>query len=51
MFRNVTLKCLTEVAGISASHYSEMFIALFTQTMQQLEQVSFKQHFSKLNLI
>ncbi|RWS29223.1 Exportin-1-like protein, partial [Leptotrombidium deliense] len=40
IFRNVTLKCLTEIAGINAlSHYDDMFVALFTQTMQQLEQM------------
>ncbi|XP_013774105.1 exportin-1-like [Limulus polyphemus] len=39
MFRNVTLKCLTEIAGVNASHYSEMFVLLFTQTMAQLEQM------------
>jgi exportin, putative len=40
MFRNITLKCLTEIAGIQATHYQDMFIALFTQTGQQLEHVS-----------
>ncbi|XP_054715848.1 exportin-1-like [Uloborus diversus] len=39
MFRNVTLKCLTEIAGVRASHYNEMFVVLFTQTMAQLEQM------------
>ncbi|CAL1266809.1 unnamed protein product [Larinioides sclopetarius] len=39
MFRNVTLKCLTEIAGVSAGHYNEMFVLLFTQTMEQLEQM------------
>lgn len=37
MFRNVTLKCLTEVAGVTVSNYDEMFVNLFVQTMQQLE--------------
>ncbi|KAH1003247.1 hypothetical protein HUJ05_011179 [Dendroctonus ponderosae] len=37
MFRNVTLKCLTEIAGVSATNYEDMFLALFTQTMGQLE--------------
>lgn len=36
MFRNVTLKCLTEIAAVTVSHYDEMFISLFTQTMTQL---------------
>lgn len=40
MFRNVTLKCLNEVAGVSGANYDDMFIALFTQTMGQLELVS-----------
>lgn len=39
MFRNVTLKCLNEIAGVNACHYDEMFIILFTQTMAQLEQM------------
>ncbi|XP_076306082.1 LOW QUALITY PROTEIN: exportin-1-like [Tachypleus tridentatus] len=39
MFRNVTLKCLTEIAGVNASHYSDTFILLFKQTMNQLEQM------------
>ncbi|XP_035225153.1 exportin-1-like, partial [Stegodyphus dumicola] len=39
MFRNVTLKCLTEIAGVSAPHYNDVFIMLFTQTMGQLEQM------------
>ncbi|CAH0555182.1 unnamed protein product [Brassicogethes aeneus] len=37
MFRNVTLKCLTEIAGVTVSNYDEMFVQLFTQTMSQLE--------------
>ncbi|XP_028137318.1 exportin-1 [Diabrotica virgifera virgifera] len=37
MFRNVTLKCLTEIAGVTVSNYDDMFGALFTQTMAQLE--------------
>ncbi|XP_075225600.1 exportin-1 emb [Lycorma delicatula] len=37
MFRNVTLKCLTEIAGVTVTNYDEMFITLFTQTMNQLE--------------
>lgn len=39
IFRNVTLKALTEIAGITTTGYDDMLIALFTQTMQQLEQV------------
>ncbi|KAK8764264.1 hypothetical protein V5799_033127 [Amblyomma americanum] len=37
LFRNVTLKCLTEISGVNASHYDEMFVLLFTQTMAQLD--------------
>jgi len=39
MFRNVTLKCLTDIAAVTVPHYDETFVALFTQTMQQLEQM------------
>ena len=39
MFRNVTLKCLTDIAAVTVPHYDEIFVQLFTQTMQQLEQV------------
>lgn len=37
MFRNVSMKCLTEIAGVTVTHYDEKFIALFNETMQQLE--------------
>lgn len=37
MFRNVTLKCLSDIAAVKVPHYDEIFVALFTQTMQQLE--------------
>ncbi|XP_050304352.1 exportin-1 [Anthonomus grandis grandis] len=37
MFRNVTLKCLTEIAGVTVSNYDEQFLNLFNQTMTQLE--------------
>nr|MBE5725623.1 embargoed [Cucujiformia] len=36
MFRNVTLKCLTEIAGVKVSNYDEVFVNLFTYSMQQL---------------
>lgn len=39
MFRNVTLKCLTEIAGVSVNQYEEQFVSLFTLTMCQLKQV------------
>ncbi|KAJ8917645.1 hypothetical protein NQ315_005092 [Exocentrus adspersus] len=37
LFRNVTLKCLTEIAGVTVSNYDDMFVNLFCQTMVQLE--------------
>uniref|UniRef100_H2YXR2 Exportin-1 n=1 Tax=Ciona savignyi TaxID=51511 RepID=H2YXR2_CIOSA len=40
MFRNVTLKCITEIAGVSvAGKYDEQFLKLFSHTMQQLKQM------------
>ncbi|XP_065832637.1 exportin-1-like [Oscarella lobularis] len=39
VFRNVTLSCLTEIAGIEASQYSEQFVLLFSLTMAQLKQI------------
>lgn len=41
LFRNATLKCLTEIAGVTVTNYDEMFVQLYTQTMGQLELVSF----------
>nr|CAG4640611.1 EOG090X00LI [Eulimnadia texana] len=38
LFRNVTLKCLTEIAGLSTlPQYDEAFVVLFRSTMGQLE--------------
>uniref|UniRef100_A0A8C6ME46 Exportin-1 n=1 Tax=Nothobranchius furzeri TaxID=105023 RepID=A0A8C6ME46_NOTFU len=39
MFRNVTLKCLTEIAGVSVNQYEEQFVNQFTLTMCQLKQM------------
>lgn len=39
IFRNVTLKCLTEIAGVTVTNYDDMFVLLFVSTMQQLEQM------------
>uniref|UniRef100_S4R883 Exportin-1 n=1 Tax=Petromyzon marinus TaxID=7757 RepID=S4R883_PETMA len=39
MFRNLTLKCLTEIAGLTVVQYEEQFITLFTLTMIQLKQM------------
>ena len=44
MFRNVTLKCLTEIAGVSVSQYEEQFVTLFTLTMCQRKQVGLHSH-------
>jgi len=37
MFRNVSMKCLTEIAGVSVPHYDEKFIELFNEAMKKLE--------------
>eukprot|EP00795_Rhopilema_esculentum_P002799 gene2799-1022_t len=39
MFRNVTLKCLTEIGGISNIQYDEQFVLLYSLTMAQLKQM------------
>ncbi|KAL5009061.1 hypothetical protein ScPMuIL_014642 [Solemya velum] len=39
MFRNITLKCLTETAGVQVSQYDEQFVQLFTLSMVQLKQM------------
>jgi len=40
LFRNVTLKCLTEIAGLATGpQYDDAFTSLFAQTMVQLEQM------------
>src|SRR5687768_2856591 len=36
VFRNVTMKCLTEIAGVTVPHYDDKFIVLFNNTMGQL---------------
>ena len=36
-FRNVTLKCLTEIAGITNDTYNEQFLLLFTLVTSQLK--------------
>ena len=46
MFRNVTLKCLMEIAGVSLpepseSVYQEKLLLLFMNTLGQLKQVLF----------
>lgn len=42
LFRNVTLKCLTEIAGVAVPSYDESYIMMFSQTITQLQEVSFK---------
>ncbi|KAL1462770.1 hypothetical protein WDU94_014579 [Cyamophila willieti] len=39
LFRNVTLKCLTEIAAVSGnySNYENVYVLLFTTTMAQLQ--------------
>ncbi|CAH1183729.1 unnamed protein product [Ceutorhynchus assimilis] len=40
LFRNVTLKCLTEIAGVKiTNNYDDTFTTLFIQTMTQLEKI------------
>ena len=39
MFRNVTLKCLTEIVSIHADAYQDKFLILFNLTMGRLKQV------------
>lgn len=37
MFRNITLSCLTEIAGVTVSNYEDDFVFLLLGTMEQLE--------------
>jgi len=37
MFRNVTLKCLTEISGVTVTHYDDKFVAMFNEALKQLE--------------
>jgi len=39
MFRNVTMKCLTEIAAVQVAQYDDEFTQLFTLTMTQLQQM------------
>lgn len=53
LFRNVTLKCLTEIAGLATGpQYDDAFTTLFSQTMAQLElmlplDINIKEAFAK----
>lgn len=39
LFRNITLKCLTEIVSIHADAYQEKFLILFNLTMARLKQM------------
>ncbi|XP_022332005.1 exportin-1-like [Crassostrea virginica] len=39
LFRNITLKCLTEIAAVCVQQYDEQFVHLFNLTMTQLKQM------------
>ncbi|XP_063606328.1 exportin-1-like [Penaeus indicus] len=39
LFRNVTLKCLTEIAGVAVPSYDESYILMFSQTITKLEEM------------
>lgn len=39
MFRNVTLKCLSEIAGLTIANYDHIFIEMFKLTMKQFDEI------------
>ena len=39
IFRNITLKCLTEIVSINVDSYNEKFVVLFNLSMTRLKQV------------
>jgi exportin-1 len=39
MFRNVTLKCLSEIAGLQLPNYDHIFVEMFKQAMEQFDQM------------
>ncbi|RNA00880.1 exportin-1-like isoform X1, partial [Brachionus plicatilis] len=39
IFRNVTLKCLTEIVSINAQTYEEKFAAIFNMSMTRIKQI------------
>jgi exportin-1 len=39
MFRNVTLKCLSEIAGLQLPNYDHVFVEMFKQAMEQFDQM------------
>jgi len=40
LFRNVTLKCLTEIVSINVSTYDEKFVLLYNMTMTRIKEVN-----------
>ena len=40
LFRNVTLKCLTEIANIDTEQYDNVYCFMFQSFMEQLHRVS-----------
>lgn len=48
-FRNVTLKCLSEIAGLTVANYDKLFIDMFKGTMKEFE--SMINPNTKMNLI
>lgn len=39
LFRNSTMKCLTEIGGVQVTQYDEQFVQLFIMTMNQVKQM------------
>ena len=39
MFRNVSLKCLSEIAGLNVPNYNNVFTLMFKKTMEQFEEM------------
>jgi exportin-1 len=39
MFRNITLKCLTEIVSINVATYHDKFLTLFSMAMVKLKQM------------
>ena len=49
-FRNITLKCLTEIVSINAEIYREKFVQLFSLSMDRLKQVHIRLSNFKINI-
>lgn len=45
LFRNITLKCLTEIANIDAEQYEEVYFSMFQLFMDELNKVSCRKRF------